>query len=322
MRINKNMYNEFGALIVPANALLNRKSVRRLYQHRILLQEEDVENLPILHLLNSAIVELKEVFHNVRHFNSIPTTDIRNNLVPIIIEMSNHMNLKQVFSHFGENDEYTYRHIIGVALISRLIGKAKGYDGEELLNLTIAGFLHDIGKAKISEAILNKPGKLTLEEFQEMRKHTVYGFDMIKQTPGLNYRHALVALEHHEREDGSGYPHGKRGCQMDPFSKIVAVADVFHAMISKRVYKEPIPFYHVLLEMSRSAYGLLEPDTTLCFLKRIMDMLIGSDVRLSNGQQGRIVMVCGNEPLSPLIKVKGQYMDLSRDRSVQIEQIV
>ncbi|MFC0329039.1 HD domain-containing phosphohydrolase [Paenibacillus sepulcri] len=316
------MYNQMGALIVPAFSRLTRKNLKRLIQHQITLKEEDIEDLPVLHLLNSAIVEIKDVFHQVRHFDEIPFAHVRNTMVPIIVDMSNHIYLKQVFTYFGENDEYTYRHIIAVALIARLIGKVKGLGEEELLDLTIAGFLHDIGKAKVPEAIMNKPGKLTPEEFDEMKKHTLYGYELIRQTPGLAQRHALVALEHHEREDGSGYPHGIKGEQMDPFSKIVAVADVFHAMISKRVYKKQVPFYQVLLEMSQNAYGLLDPETTLCFLARIMDMLIGSEVCLSNGQRGNIIMIHANDPLSPLVEVKGQYLDLSKDKSVHVEQII
>lgn len=92
---------------------------------------------------------------------------------------------------------------------------------------------------KIPLEILNKPGRLTDEEYAIMKKHTIWGYELIKETVGTTKRQALVALQHHERMDGSGYPFGLQRAQIDPFSRIVAGADVFHAMSSRRVYRHP-----------------------------------------------------------------------------------
>jgi HD-GYP domain-containing protein (c-di-GMP phosphodiesterase class II) len=155
-----------------------------------------------------------------------------------------------------------------------------------------------------------------------VKKHTVFGYEMIKQSAGISERHATVALQHHEREDGSGYPFGLKGEQIDPYSKVVAVADVFHAMISRRVYKNPVPFYKVLQEMSDNVYGALEPGITLSFLKRIMDLLIGNSVVLSNGLEGRIIMVSAHDPIRPVVEVEGSYIDLSKEQEIHLERII
>ena len=322
LRANKNIYNRLEALVIPAFTILSRKDIEMLIQQGIALQEDDVEQGSILHLVDDAITEIKVVFEKVRYSNYVPLDNIHEKIIPIIILMSHRPDLKDILTRLEQHDEYTYRHSIGVALFSRLIGKAKGFHERELLELTTAGFLHDIGKAKIPEEIINKPGKLTLEEFNIVKNHTLYGFDLICNSSGVSRRHALVALQHHEREDGSGYPYAVKAEDIDEYSKIVAVADVFHAMISKRVYKNPVPFYKVLQEMSQNAYGPLEPKITLCFLKRIMDMMIGNDVLLSNGMQGKIIMISPNDPVNPLVDANGTYIDLSKEQTIYLEKII
>lgn len=322
LRVNKNIYSRMGTLIIPAYTILTWKEIDMLRRLNIPLDEGDVEHGSILLLVESAIKEMKEVFKRIRFSDQFPHRDIRKKIIPLIMEMSQHADLKPIFNHLEQHDDYTYRHSIGVALLSRLIGKAKGLSSPEILELTTAGFLHDIGKAHIPEEILNKPGKLTREEFSLVKDHTKFGYDLLRKASGLSVRHALVALQHHEREDGSGYPYGLKGKDIDPYSKIVAVADVFHAMISKRSYKEPVPFYTVLKEISDDMYGSLEPSTTLCFLRRIMDMLIGSSVILSNGSEGKIIMVNSTDPVHPLVEVNGKYIDLSKEQTIQLDQIV
>lgn len=321
-RLNKNIYNRSGVLILPSLTVLTRNNMEMLVHQNITLDYDDVEHVSILHLVNSAVQEIKSVFEKVRKSKIIPIEDVIEKIIPSIVEMSQRPDLKHIMTHLEQHDEYTYRHSIGVALISRLIGKAKGLPAHELLELTTAGFLHDIGKMMVPEEILNNPGKLTDEEFVLIKNHTMYGFEIIKNTPGILHRHAIIALQHHEREDGSGYPYGLTGVDIDPYSKIVAVADVFHAMISKRVYKSSIPFYEVLNEMTKEMYGRLEPCTTLCFIKRMMDLLIGNYVRLSNGMEGKIIMVKPDDPIHPVVEVNGKYIDLSRQKSIYLQCLV
>jgi len=284
--------------------------------------DDNYEQASVRQFVNSAIKEIKIAFEKVKVTDQLPFENIREKMIPIINDMSRHPDLDHILTQLKRQDENTYRHSIGVALISNIIGKVKGLCPQEIQELTSAAFLHDIGKVKIPDEIIHKPGKLTNEEFALIQNHTIYGYEMISQTPGLSHRQALVALQHHEREDGSGYPFGLRGNDIDPYSKIIAIADVFHAMISKRSYKKTVPFYKVLQDMSMNAYGTLEPSTTLCFLRRIMEMLIGHDVVLSNGCEGKIVMVNPNNPVYPLVEVNGKYIDLSKDLSVSLDRLV
>lgn len=321
LRVNKPIYNRHGILVIPKHSTLTRKHLHFLRKHGITLCMEDVEHIAVLEIVNKAIQEIKQIFAEVKRSHLIPYRSIREELVPMIVRMSQHPMIDEFLSNLSQHDEYTYRHSIGVALFARLIGKRRGLNEHDLTELTTAGVLHDIGKLKVPEAIIQKPGKLTSEEYLLIQRHTIFGYELIKQAEGASHRQAIVALQHHEREDGSGYPYGLKGSEIDDFSKIIAVADVFHAMASKRIYKKPIPFYRVLQELSDQAFQSLEPKTTLSFIKQIMDMTIGNRVILSNGSEGKIVMVHSSDPIHPLVNVDGNYIDLRKERSVLLDQI-
>src|SRR5690606_23577733 len=155
----------------------------------------------------------------------------------LIQNVSENTNVLQLFVALQAKDDYTYRHNIAVGALANLIGNWMNLDHQALMQLTTAALLHDVGKVLISESILNKPGKLTDEEYAIMKKHTIYGYEILNDTVGISHRQALVALQHHERMNGSGYPMGIKRDNIDLFSRIVAVADIFHAMTSNRVYR-------------------------------------------------------------------------------------
>lgn len=207
-------------------------------------------------------------------------------------------------------------------MISTLLGNWLNLDESELSLLTIAATLHDVGKMKVPEEILNKPGKLTYEEFEEVKKHTVYGYEIIKSTYSLTHRCALVALQHHEREDGKGYPFGLKKDKIDYLSKIVAVADVFHAMTSQRVYQDAKPFYMVVEEMRQGTFGKFDPHIVNVFLQKIMDTLVGNTAVLTDGRVGTIVMIHYEDPFNPLIQSGDEFIDLRKEVDVHLDKVL
>ena len=148
-----------------------------------------------------------------------------------------------------------------------------GYSPEECLTVAKAGYLHDIGKSKIPSEILHKPGKLTTEEFAEMKTH-LYGYDIIKASTEDEII-AMVALQHHEREDGSGYPHGLRGDEIHPYARITAVADVYSAMTTNRVYQTKQELISVLCELYGLSFGQLNGEATQELIKHMLPNFIG-----------------------------------------------
>ena len=132
----------------------------------------------------------------------------------------------------------------------------------------------------------------------------------------------MVALQHHEREDGSGYPLRLKSSHIDPISRIVAVADVFHAMSSKRPYHEEMPFYEVVKRMRQGFFGELDPNIVSVFLTNMIRNLIGRKVLLTDGRVGEVIYINPSDDTHPLIQIEHTFLDLSKERHIHIKGVV
>jgi HD-GYP domain-containing protein (c-di-GMP phosphodiesterase class II) len=333
-QLKQDLFNKTGILIAPAKTVLKHEQVRMMELHGISLIPSDVylpgsflnEVRPQAEqdaLIEESVKQMGEIFQYMRYSQDIPFLDIQQSIIPIIHEATEQPNLFNLFATLQSKDDYTYRHSIGVGVIATLIGRWLGIESGELAQLTMAAALHDIGKVKIPLDILNKPGKLTDEEYTTMKQHARFGYEMIKATPGNNHRQALVALQHHERQDGSGYPIGMRAEKIDSHSRIVAVADVFHAMTSDRAYRNASPFYETLKQMHHNAFGEFDANIIHLFLDKMMQSLIGNEVMFSDGRSGHIIMINHHDPLLPLVRIEQDiYVDLSKQSSVHIDHVI
>lgn len=324
-RTNKNILNRFGVVCLQSGALLVREQLERLADQGVRLLEEDIA-LPVSseltsRLMGEAIGELKEVFSTCRSQGHIPLESFRREIVPRVERIIQTDQLTPLFAGLLSTDEYTYRHSLAVTVLSVLMGRWLSLGEQELSILLEGALLHDIGKVRVPSVILNKPGPLSEMEYKEVRAHTRYGSELISQCDPSFGRHALIALEHHERVDGSGYPDGKLGDEVDRLSRIVAVADVFHAMCSRRVYKESMPLYEVMREMEAGAYGAFDPEVVTVFIRKIMESLIGCDVLLTDGGLARIIQIHPEHLSLPLIYYRGEFIDLGKERGLGIVRV-
>ncbi|BCJ86016.1 HD-GYP domain-containing protein [Effusibacillus dendaii] len=269
-------------------------------------------------MINEATEQIKEIFLSLHSSEHVPIDQITSDIIPAIKQATENTGVFKLLAELQSKDDYTYRHNIAVGVIATLIGKWLNLDEPDLSHLTLAATLHDIGKVKIPLEIFNKPGRLTDIEYRLIKKHAQYGYNILKNSKGIPHRVALVALQHHEREDGGGYPAGLTGEHIDTFSKIVAVADVFHAMTSKRTYHEARPFYQVISEMREGGFGQLDGTITLTFIQKIMEQMVGEYVTLTNGRQAKVILINQYDPANPLVQVGNQFIDLSKDTAVHI----
>lgn len=186
---------------------------------------------------DALIKEVKQVLYSA--INSTPV-DIKSCVratETILNEVYNKIRKVQNFNQLRVYNYYTFSHDLNVALISALIGREIGYSEAKVKDLTFSAFLHDVGKMKIPKEILYKTDTLTEEERELIKKHTVFGYDFLVNVLKLPVELARPALEHHERWEGQGYPKGLVGSRISEFGQIVAIADVYDALISHKVYK-------------------------------------------------------------------------------------
>ncbi|NLM37650.1 MAG: HD-GYP domain-containing protein, partial [Firmicutes bacterium] len=203
------------------------------------------------------------------------------------------LNLTQMKSY----DNYLFSHAVNVSIISILIGEQLGYEKEDLNKLGMAALLHDIGMLKISVETWRKAGTLTPTEYQEVRKHPEYGSDLLV---GISSEIQAVAAQHHERFDGSGYPRGLKGSQINYKARIVALADVYEACISDRPYRERLTPQEAIKMIVSNQEGF-DPQILKIFLLTMAIYPIGTFVRLNTGEIGKVIRVSKNQPFRPVL---------------------
>lgn len=193
-------------------------------------------------LMRSAAVRItEELFQNPNPENIRKGMKVVSGFVNVLLrDPKAFYHLIRLSSH----DHYTYQHSVGVGLHAIALGKRlKFTTEEELADLGISGLLHDIGKTKVNPAIINKPGPLDKAEWEEMRQHSTWGYELLKDNRDVSQRAKLGVLHHHEENSGGGYPNGLIDNQISTFAKIVTIADIFNALTTDRTYsKAKTPF--------------------------------------------------------------------------------
>lgn len=268
------------------------------------------------------IDSFKNVYQNLRMGNHIILEELKDSLTPLIDKVISNNNILGNLRMIEVADEYTYKHSINVGMVASMIGKWMGYSQNDLMNLALAGMLHDIGKSKIPNEIINKPGKLDDAEFEIMKTHPRAGYEILSDTKEVSFDVLFGVLEHHEWICGGGYPNGSVGKKIHEFARIVAVSDVFDAMTSNRSYKSKMsPFRAAEVVMEESA-AHLDPEIVQLFLSRVSQFYVGNKVQLNTGEIGEIVMVNRYNLTRPLIQVGSHFYDLSSNYGLQIVEVM
>ncbi|EPY08563.1 metal dependent phosphohydrolase [Paenibacillus alvei TS-15] len=231
-----------------------------------------------------------------------------------------HPQIKEMLQ--GNEEDYVYHKSAAVALTSYLIGQWSGYPSKEGMQIALSGLLHDIGKTKVDSDIWSKKGTLTENEKIEMRRHTHYGYELLRNVPAINDGVKLAALQHHERIDGSGYPLGVTGERIHPYAKIVAIADIFHAMTQNRIYKRASSPYIALERLKEESFGQLDPQLVRTFIHKVAQMHQNAIVKLNDGRVGRIVFTEDAYLTRPWVSVDGSIVQLTQERQIWIEEVL
>ncbi|MCR5581717.1 MAG: response regulator [Pseudobutyrivibrio sp.] len=237
----------------------------------------------------------------------------------MVDEILNKGSISIDMTDLRECDDYTYAHSVNVALYCAIIGLSMGLDEKSLEELALAGLLHDLGKMSIPGEILNKEGRLTQEEYQIMKSHAQLSYEILKERWDVTPNVKVAVLFHHENVDGSGYPKGITADEMTVFTKIIHVADVFDALLSKRPYKNPYSAYEVSEYMMGACGIMFDTNVVLALLKHVPLYPKGTEMIMSDGRHCIIVENSGFHNLRPIIRLMdGQTLDLTHKDNLNI----
>lgn len=259
-------------------------------------------------------------------FTSSLSASIRNVIDTVIQELMSSNDLTINLYTIKTFSDYLFNHSVNVCLYSIIIGIARGYGEKKLMQLGVGAFLHDLGKLQIPTEILDKPSKLTAEEFKEIQLHPKLGYDILKKSGEIDYTSASVIYQHHEKLNGSGYPKQLDRDRIHEFSRIVAIADIYDAITSNRVYNKAMPNHEAIQLILSYASQELDEELVSLFLTYVPAFPLGTYAHLNNQLKGVVIGQNKEAPLRPLLlidkegerEVKPFELDLSKELALTI----
>ena len=231
-------------------------------------------------------------------------------------------------------EDSVYDHCIDVALISNVLARWLHFSEADQRMATACGLFHDVGKLMLPPGLLRKPGKLTSDEFEIVKTHTTEGYHLLGRYSMIPEPVKNAALMHHEKCDGSGYPYGLNGDEIDKFSKIVTIADIFDAMTSERVYRAAMCPFSVIKYFEDDGIQKYEIKYILTFLENVSNSYLNHKVFLSNGMEGNVIFINPDNYSHPVIRTENNeiidlqqlhyqtILQLSNRKNISIETII
>lgn len=346
MKIAEDVYTPKGLMLIPKHTILDEKHIFRIKLYQILsvfvlvsteaanddesvrevlstaFEYEITQNFSDFkerYVIHHAMTEKK--LHDINEGGVIDEDDLFDVSKVLIDSLRSKSELFNYMYHLREEDDYTYTHCLNVSILSNIFAKWLKLSDQQVKEVTVAGLLHDVGKMKIDLSILNKPSKLTDEEFEIIKQHTTLGYETIKQQTIPNSIKSGV-LFHHEKMDGSGYPLGLKQEQIPLYAKIIGIVDIYDAMTSNRSYHSKFSPFKVIRMFEQESYGLLDTKLLFVFLENIAYNYLGKDVILSTGDKARIVFIHNQSPSRPIVQIQEKMVDLMFEPTISINEIL
>lgn len=310
MRLANDLYDSFGRTLIGSDGILTETYIEKLVNYGfdgVYIADEISEDIDIESVISPQL--RTEGLACIRKQDIDGCKNMAKRMVEQIMSKS---TLSLDMTDLRSYDDYTYAHSVNVAVISGVMGMGLKLGEEDLQQLVAAALLHDMGKLSIPSEILNKPGRLTKEEYQIMKSHAELSYELISERLDFSSNVKTAVRFHHENMDGSGYPLGLEGTDLSLFTRILHVADVYDALTSKRPYKKPYSPYEAS-EYLMGGGGIM-------FDKNVVETLIefvplhpkGTEVTLSDGRVGIIYENAGFHNLRPVVKLfDGTLLDLT-----------
>lgn len=239
----------------------------------------------------------------------------------ILKASSSPLGIFTMMSSMKSYDDSTFNHSLNVALICNILGQWLELSSSDIELVTACGLLHDIGKLLIPDWIIKKPGRLTDEEYTAIKQHSKKGYEILKKKD-VDIHIQYAALMHHEKCDGSGYPLGLKGDQIDWCAQIVTIADIYDAMTSNRVYRGALSPFTVINSFEEDGLRKYNPHYLMTFFEHVVNSYMNCKVQLSNGEEGDIIYINKVNLSKPMIKTKDNFIDLSKSTGISIEKIL
>ncbi|MDF2634703.1 MAG: metal dependent phosphohydrolase [Pelosinus sp.] len=328
MILAQDIVDKYGRTLVTAGIPLKPELINLLKKHEILsicVRSDKTTNYEISEIHDLICIETRlKLISNVENaFTSSDglvrhLTQLQNYIEDIVSKLASNKNVLMYLDDMNCASDYLFMHSVNVGLFSIIIGIAMDLPYDELCLLGMGGLLHDFGKTRITKQILDKQSQLTLEEFNQIKEHATLGYNVLKVDTYLDYRITFMALQHHERCNGSGYPWGIPRCQIHPLARIVAVADVYDALTTNRVYRSRLSSFEAI-EIINNGNGIhFDSDVITAFNSIAIPYQIDNNVKLTNGIAGKVLRLNSSNLARPLVSTPAGIINLLHEPDIAI----
>lgn len=320
VKLAKPVINEFGQVLIQDQVPLTKKMIERLIELGVTfvyIEDENTKDIIMDSIVSDetrikAIQTIKQEFTNmadeIRIKKSFNGEHLSKKVSKIILEIYEQiMNNKDALTILTDvflHDSYIFSHSLNVTIYTLRLALEMNFTEKQIMEIGLGALLHDVGKMFVPWEILNKPGKLTDEEFAIIKKHTTDGYVLLKDLPNISLLVAHCALSHHERLDGSGYPRGLKGDEIHQYAQIIGICDVFDAVTTNRVYRKRAMLPHEGLELLYAGAGTLYCEEYVrAFRNTIAIYPVGLQVKLSDGRSGVVIKQNPQISTRPVIRI-------------------
>jgi putative nucleotidyltransferase with HDIG domain len=260
--------------------------------------------------------------------------DILRETMALLTQDGCEINIFDMLLGLTHKESSIYDHCIGTALTANMLSKWLHFSEADQMMVTACGLFHDVGMVMLPQGLTSKPGKLTSSEYEIVKTHTTEGFHLLGRYRSIPEPVKNAALMHHEKCDGSGYPYGLKGDEIDKFSKIITIADIFNAMTNQRSYRTAICPFTVIKFFEDDGIQKYDMKYILTFLENVANSYLNHRVTLSNGMEGNVIFINHDHFSQPVVRTNnnqiinletGYYesiLQLSANKDLYIEAII
>lgn len=246
---------------------------------------------------------VSDVLNNVKMGKAIDVAPVAELADDINNSILNNPNALQCLSQIREKDKYLLEHSVNVGILMSIFSTFLGFDKPTVKELTTGALLHDIGKIRVPDEVLNKPGALTDEEWVEMKRHVVYGQAVLAKSEGISDIAKSICAQHHERLDGTGYPMGKAGDEIDVYGRMAAVVDVYDAVTASRCYHDGMSPFKAMKLLLSLADNHFDRSLVYSFIRCMSVYPVGTVVELESGRLGVVIESNLATPNKPKLRI-------------------
>ncbi|NLL67305.1 MAG: HD-GYP domain-containing protein [Clostridiaceae bacterium] len=308
MKLAKDVILEDGRILLLKGFTIKPRYLSKLkaYDVPFIFVEDEIVELDEIseeRVYEDAFTNIKGIMQSIRYDEKVDIVQLKETVNDMVQHILNDDMVFMTLTGIRDIDNYTFLHSVDVCIYAVVTAKALGMEYDDIYELAMAAILHDVGKCKVPLSILNKPGKLTTEEFEVMKRHAISGLEIASQLPGLSEKIARIICQHHEKWDGSGYPLGLNSYDIELGARIISIADVYDALTANRVYRKRFMPHEAAEYLMANNESQFDPRIMKCFINSIAIYPKDIVVLLNTGEVARVLPSKGMASMRPKVSV-------------------